>query len=337
MLSESGKLFGMQINTAPILDLAQNLTIFQALPAMMPILRRAVQGQPHAWRLPEVACLALGGSPQQALPAVVAIACVQLSLILVDDLLDDDPRGEHHQLGAAQVANLALAFQAAAAETVMASQLSLAARSRLLANLANVSAQTAIGQHQDSAGPQTEMAYWEMVAAKSGIFFGAALATGAEYANAAERQLTLLNQLGRLYGEITQLHDDIGDCLATPANPDWTTGRYPLPILYATVVQHSERERFQALRRQADDPGCLAEAQMILVRCGAISYCIDQLLRRYAIAKNLLSQISAPEPRPLTNLLESLVQPVEELWLTLTPNHPGAWQTALAEIWVTAA
>jgi len=319
-----------------IFTFAQSLSIFQALPAMMPILQRAARGQPHAWQLPVVGCEAFGGAPQQALPAVVAVACMQISLILVDDLLDDDPRGEQHRLGSAQVANLALAFQSAAAEVINTCRFNSSARARLLMSFANVTAHTAIGQYQDTTGPQTEEAYWQMIRAKSGIFFGAALTTGAEFADATESALDRLTHLGRLYGEITQLHDDLGDCLAVPANPDWLTGRAPLPILYASSVPHPEQARFQALRQRAEDVTCLAEAQAILVRCGAVSYCLDQLLRRYQTARSLMAQIQAPYPLGLTHLLDTLVQPVAELWQTLMPQQPLAWQNALAEVSVEA-
>jgi len=66
------------------------------------------------WQLPVLACRAVGGSEEAALPAAAAVACLQISIILADDVLDQDPRGAHHRLGVGRTANLALAFQAAA-------------------------------------------------------------------------------------------------------------------------------------------------------------------------------------------------------------------------------
>ena len=62
----------------------------------------------------------MGADDAIALPAVAAIACLQISIILVDDILDDDPRGAYHRLGAGRAANLGLAFQAAALKLLAA-------------------------------------------------------------------------------------------------------------------------------------------------------------------------------------------------------------------------
>jgi hypothetical protein len=74
------------------------------------------------WQLRVLAGGASGGSIEQAIPAAAAIACLRISIILVDDLLDADPRGEHHRVGAPTTANLASHF------LVLASMLLLGAR-----------------------------------------------------------------------------------------------------------------------------------------------------------------------------------------------------------------
>ncbi len=51
------------------------------------------------WQLPMLACQAVGGDPAAAIPAAAAVACLQSSIILVDDMLDADPRGSYHSLG----------------------------------------------------------------------------------------------------------------------------------------------------------------------------------------------------------------------------------------------
>src|SRR6185436_2199930 len=94
--------------------LIEQLPLFHEWPEMHTIFQRAAISRPHGWRLPEIACQAVGGTPEQALQGTVAIACQQISILLIDDLLDADPRGEYHRLGMPAVANLAAAFQAAA-------------------------------------------------------------------------------------------------------------------------------------------------------------------------------------------------------------------------------
>lgn len=40
------------------------------------------------WQLPGIACAAVGGNFEAARPAMAALACMQVSIILVDDMLD---------------------------------------------------------------------------------------------------------------------------------------------------------------------------------------------------------------------------------------------------------
>ena len=61
------------------------------------LFRKAASGKPFHWSLPMLSCEAIGGEAYQALPAMLAIACSHIGIILVDDMLDSDPRGEHHR------------------------------------------------------------------------------------------------------------------------------------------------------------------------------------------------------------------------------------------------
>jgi geranylgeranyl pyrophosphate synthase len=101
--------------------------------------------------------------------------------------------------------------------------------------------------------------------------------------------------------------------MAAPANPDWIMGRSPLPILYAQSVNYPQRKRFLELKEKIDDPASLAEAQRILIRCGAISFVIDQLLRRIQVAKNLLNSIPLARSEDLGGLLEDVIEPIRKL------------------------
>src|SRR4051794_5971759 len=65
------------------------------------------------WEYPVAACQAAGGGMGDALPAAASVFCSVISIHLVDDILDDDPRGDYRRMGTGPVANLALAFQAA--------------------------------------------------------------------------------------------------------------------------------------------------------------------------------------------------------------------------------
>src|SRR6185436_408955 len=82
------------------------VTLAQAWPEMESLFKRAASIKPRDWNLPLLACEAVGGKPEQAGGTVTAIACAQISIILIDDLLDADPRGEYQTIGASAAANL---------------------------------------------------------------------------------------------------------------------------------------------------------------------------------------------------------------------------------------
>jgi geranylgeranyl pyrophosphate synthase len=173
--------------------------------------------------------------------------------------------------------------------------------------------ETAFGQQLDLQQAEDEETYWQLVQTKSSPFFSAAFYIGALVGGASEETACQFEELGRLYGEMIQIHDDLNDVMTTPADPDWLQGRSPLPILFAQVVAHPERERFVELRQIAAEPAALAEAQAILIRCGAVSYCVDQLIRRYHAAQGVLGGIRLVQDQELANLFESLVEPIWKL------------------------
>jgi len=173
---------------------------------------------------------------------------------------------------------------------------------------------TSLGQYLDVQNPESEEAYWHLVLTKSSPFFGAALQVGALLAEAStDMHARQIQEIGHIYGEMIQIHDDLNDALAVPANQDWTLGRLPLPILYASLVNHSERERFLKLRNETIDPVALAEAQNILIRSGAVSYCIYHLFHKSQIARHILSTSSLPYPDVIGRLLDEIIDPVKRL------------------------
>lgn len=285
----------------------------QEWPELHQALERALLRRPVAWHFPVQACLAVGGPADLAIPAVSAITCAHMALLLIDDLLDEDPRGLHHKIGEGRAANLASALNALGLSIVIKAE-TCKERQRAAIRLNDMVMRTASGQDLDVRNPQTEQDYWKVTRAKSSPYFGTALYIGALFGNAELEVAEKLNEFGELYGEIMQIHDDLNDSLATPANVDWLQGRSPLPLLFAQVVAHPERERFVELRSQVEDPAALEEAQSILVRCGAISYSVNALMHRHKKAAELITTISLADADPLEILLEEAIAPVRHLF-----------------------
>jgi geranylgeranyl diphosphate synthase type I len=270
--------------------------------------------QPRDWQLPIIACQAVGGAAETAIPASAALACTQISIILVDDMLDDDPRGEYRRIGSGKASNFSIAFQSAGIEALIRSGSSSSVRLDALDSLNHMMLTTAYGQDLDVRNPTDETSYWRVVENKSAPFYGCALHLGALLAEAAEESADALYQLGRLYGEMIQIHDDLNDTMAEPANPDWLQKRKPLPILFALTVEHPDRLRFMELYENISIGNALQEAQEILIRCGAVSYCVDQLVRRHQAAQEILSHHPIPNTGMIASLLEAVIQPIEKLF-----------------------
>ena len=97
-----------------------------------------------------------------------------------------------------------------------------------------------------------------------------------------------------------------------------------LQLRQRSCVKRPDRARFEELREQVQEPEALQEAQSILVRCGAISYCLHELLTRYEMAKALLAETALPDPTNLEKLLADVVGPLQELIVSLGEELPEA-------------
>lgn len=292
---------------------------FCALPCMaawraaQTLFQQAAAREPGHWLMPVRACEAVGGTLEQAIPAMLAVGCAHVGILLVDDMLDSDPRGDYHRLGMAQVSNLACAFQAGALCAIGRCSQAPISKLAALNSFNEMFLFTAFGQFLDVQVPTDESAYWNVIQTKSSPFFGAALQIGALAGGGTLTISEQLKKLGYLYGEMIQIHDDMHDVMETPANPDWLQGRSPLPILFASLVKHPEQERFLTLKQNIVEPEALQEAQEILIRCGAISYCADQLIQKHHLAGNILDEIALVSPVPISSLFNEIIAPVYNL------------------------
>lgn len=257
------------------------------------------------WEIPLLSCEASGGDPAAAIVGAAAIACLQVSIMLVDDMLDDDPRGEHLRRGVGNVANMAMALQAAAICLVTQATVSDTQRAKLSACLANATLATSAGQQLDTQNLMGEANYWKQVDAKSTPFYGAAYQIGGILAGVNTAVATELYRFGKIIGEIIQIEDDLHDALQTPVNADWQQGRNNLLILYARTASHSNKAKFeQLLSVVACDPTCLAEAQQILISSGAVSYAVYQMIERYKAAQIILESMTLSQPKVMQNTLD---------------------------------
>lgn len=268
------------------------------------------------WDYAPLACAAVGAPPTAALPAAAAIFAQLAAIHLVDDLLDEDPRGLHHQIGVGRAANLALGFSAASHRALAEAELPAGVEAELQGRLAVMAMATAKAQAEDLASCADEEAYWRIVDMKTPPLFGCALALGARCGGATRELADAIAELGLPLGRLIQIGDDLGDALATPASPDWSRPRNNLVLHYALTAPHPQRERFAALVELVEassDPEALREAQALVFACGAASYCVYRMLEARADARRRIDELALADASPLTQLLERLCAPVRGL------------------------
>jgi len=284
-----------------------------AWPAMVQVLEHHVARPHKVWEWPYTACRVVGGEESSAASSAAAILCMIVSILLVDDMLDQDPRGIHLQIGDAATANIAFAFQSASFRMLAGTPVDAERRAAVMQAFAEMGLTMAYGQELDSRSLSGEENYWKVTQAKSAAYFGTALYAGALMGQADAGTSAQLRKLGELLGDAIQIHDDIKDALEVPANPDWKQSRNNLLFLYAKTADHPDRERFLALQPLADEPRALEEAQGILVRCGAVSYGLYHICHRHQACREILRQIRVQDPKPLEGLVDQFVAPLTEI------------------------
>jgi geranylgeranyl pyrophosphate synthase len=255
----------------------------------------------------------VGGEEALAASSAAAILCMILSILLVDDMLDEDPRGVHLQLGDAITANISFAFQAASFRMIAKTPVDAERRAAVMESFAQMGLTMAYGQDLDARNLSGEENYWKVTHAKSSPYFGTAMYAGAVVGNAGPDIAKRLYNLGALTGDVIQIHDDIKDALETPANPDWKQMRNNLLFLYAQTADHPDRERFLTLRSQVDDPKALREAQQILIRCGAVSYSLYHICQRYTASMKILEGTQLADPLPLQEVVVKYIKPLVDI------------------------
>jgi geranylgeranyl pyrophosphate synthase len=285
----------------------------KAWPEMTKIFERHVAEPNQVWEWPFRACRAVGGDEALAASSAAAILCMILSILLVDDMLDEDPRGVHLKLGDAITANISFAFQAVAFRLISETPVDAERRAAVMASFAQMGLTMAYGQDLDARNLSGEENYWKVTHAKSSSYFGTAMYAGAVMGNASPEVAQRLYQLGAMTGDVIQIHDDLKDALETPANPDWKQMRNNLLFLYAQTADHPDRERFLALRSQVDDPQALREAQQILARCGAVSYGMYHICQRYTASIKILESTQLADPAALREVVVKYITPLVEI------------------------
>ncbi|QRN83119.1 polyprenyl synthetase family protein [Chloroflexota bacterium] len=282
-------------------------------PDLMQFVIRIINDKPKHILIPGLIAAAYDGVIEKQVMANASLTLLFSAIISVDSILDGDEVGPTAGHSCGELANTSLGLAGWAAHVLR--RLSEASHQYKdgIETISRVLYQVSFGQALDASNPETEEAYWQLAVMKSGAFFFGAFSLGGLVGGASAADLTRLSALGQYYGVMLQLHDDLRDALEAPANSDWLNGRYTLPILYAHLVDHPERERFDAIRLQVTDSLKLEEAQSILIRSGALSYGLYQIQMLDEQVAMELEGLSTINDGEIRRMFAELVRPVEQL------------------------
>lgn len=279
-------------------------------PDLLQFVIRIINEKPKHILIPGLIGSAYGSSVEQQIMANASLTLLFCAIIAVDSILDGDEGGPVEGYSCGELANMSLGLAGWSAHILRGLSKEPHGYPEAVATISRLLYQVSYGQALDSSNPDTEEAYWELARMKSGAFFSGAFSLGGLVGGASAADLTRLSALGQYYGVMVQIHDDMRDALEVPANSDWQNGRYTLPLLYAHLVDHPERERFDAIRDQVGDSRLLEEAQSILIRSGALSYGLYQIQLLDQQAAVELAGLSPINDADIKRMFAELVDPV---------------------------
>jgi geranylgeranyl diphosphate synthase type I len=267
------------------------LTDAQGRPAQEPAGKR-IRPALSLW-----ACEALGGDPEWALPAAVAVELIHNFTLIHDDIQDGDQLRRHRPAvwtiwGTEQGINAGDGMFAAALSALLAPGPRPGRRMRAAHLLSAAVVQVVEGQCLDLAlegkPGASQATYLRLVTLKTGALLGAAMAAGAVLAGASKAVTRRFDAAGRLLGLAFQVRDD---WLGTWGDPELTgKGRsgdlrrrkltYPVVAAYEVATRtrrhelrrlFAEREpggefRLRALLDELGGPALTAGVPMVLAR-----------------------------------------------------------------------
>lgn len=249
-----------------------------------------------------------------ALDAAAANYCMLTSIHMVDDMLDNDPNGDYHRYGIGTCANMAIVWQTLGFQIIQQSTLSLQNKFAIIVSLNQMMLDTAIAQQKDVFGKsETEEDYWDKISAKTPPLFSSALFSGAIYGGATVSQASRVAALGVHIGKIIQISDDLSDIYQDRIEPDWTSPRNNLALLYCLEAEYNSKPLFLSLIDNIDSPEKLKQAQQIVTSSGALSYCIYHILALYKELKIQIEKLDLPRPDKLDRMAMGLINPSMEL------------------------
>ena len=224
--------------------------------------------------LPIAACLSAGGVAEQTLPAAASWTLYIFAGRIFDDLADGE--GGKRQLFTGRDAPAAISaclFAASAANAALAHLDDTAAYSDIAAAFSHTLALAVKSENNRPSLSQLSIeAYFETIAAKTGLVFATGAWAGGRSATDNKAILDALHKYGLHLGMMTQILDDCLDLQTDLTNQVWT-----LPLIYASAQEsHPSYKRLsKLLGRQCPTPAWAGEVAAILTEMKAVSWSLQ--------------------------------------------------------------
>ena len=250
-------------------------------------------GKRHRPLVCMLACVAVGGTEEQARDAAAAVEHFHTAALIHDDIADESllRRGKpclHHQIGEGLAINCGdLALSLVTGTVLDDESLSDSVKLRVLHELVNMTTRTIEGQALDIGWARdarfdiTVDDYLVMASHKTAFYSGAVpLAVGAIIGGGTEEQVETLRNYGMSTGLAFQLQDDLLNLVGTKEaatkdfRSDITEGKRTMIAVHA--LAHTEGtehdELLQLLSSKETDPAKLERAVAIMQAAGSIDY-----------------------------------------------------------------
>jgi len=238
-----------------------------------------------------------------AATATHTVLCALIEGIkIIDDIQDEEPECLATEIGVERALNLALGAFAHGLELTAALPWPDAQWRAATASIGRGVRETAIGQELELTSDGSFDGYWAIVDAKSTPLVATALELGVLATGADPSRAAALTRIARPLARLLQVGDDCNDALGTNAS-DWRAPDRNLLMLYS--LSGPRGPELAALLRDAADPETLREAQLVLLRDGALAYAVHAQVTLLDELDAAILTLALPNPEPFRWLLES--------------------------------
>jgi geranylgeranyl pyrophosphate synthase len=256
--------------------------------------------------LPGLCCQAAGGNPIWAEDVTAAWFLLYIANHLMDSVQDqDEPDAWWADLGPGAALGVATGLFFSATHALNCLQDSQSARHAAFSVIEDFSQSLmhmSGGQYRDLTQPHPTLdQYWEILSAKSGVFFALACRCGARLATDDPQLLAAYGSFGQQVGILVQIRDDLQD-LQPPLDTEISAWRrkmrHSLATVYALdVLPQEQRDRLlEYLEVVPFDLQAVENALSLIDQSGAGLYFLVEMERHRNLGLAALEQTSGRPP-----------------------------------------